>query len=217
MNNLSVIIASIAVIISFLSLIFQRIDIRKSRKYQRKTFELQNIIDEENTIIELASKISSNVINQADNMIELYDKEKFRKERWKERIKAIYMPNSPTQMFDVLHEKAEFAVRNLNEENKRLISELKALKYSLKIHIITKDFDSEVAETIIEIDKYLQEISSLYDKSEESDENASERNIDSSKENYRMKLDEEVIKFQNIFTNMKIKTEQQVEKLQKNQ
>lgn len=55
--NLSAIFAGIAVLLSFLGLIFQRFDIRKQNKYQRDTFELQNQIEINNRLIDVSAKI----------------------------------------------------------------------------------------------------------------------------------------------------------------
>lgn len=55
--DLSAIFAGIAVLLSFLGLIFQRFDIRKQNKYQRDTFELQNQIEINNRLIDVSAKI----------------------------------------------------------------------------------------------------------------------------------------------------------------
>lgn len=55
----SAIIAAIAVVISVIALGLQRRDLKKQAKYQRDTFELQNIIDNNKTIIKLISEIES--------------------------------------------------------------------------------------------------------------------------------------------------------------
>ncbi|MFK4900124.1 hypothetical protein ACI1UM_03960 [Lactococcus petauri] len=61
--DLSAVFAGLAVLLSFLGLIFQRIDIRKQNKYQRDTFELQNQIDINNRLIDVSAKIIQ-LINQ---------------------------------------------------------------------------------------------------------------------------------------------------------
>lgn len=53
----SAIFAGIAVLLSFLGLIFQRFDICKQNKYQRDTFELQNQIEINNRLIDVSAKI----------------------------------------------------------------------------------------------------------------------------------------------------------------
>lgn len=55
--DLSAVFAGLAVLLSFLGLIFQRCDIRKQNKYQRDTFELQNQINTNNKLIDVSAKL----------------------------------------------------------------------------------------------------------------------------------------------------------------
>ena len=57
--NWSTIFTGCAVLVSILALWLQRIDLKKQAKYQRDTFELQNIIDSNKTIIQLIGEINS--------------------------------------------------------------------------------------------------------------------------------------------------------------
>ena len=67
----SVVVAAIAVLISVIGLGIQRNDINKQAKYQRDTFILQNIIDNNKTIIKLIGELIDIADNQFDCLAQL--------------------------------------------------------------------------------------------------------------------------------------------------
>ena len=72
--NWSTIFTGCAVAVSLLALWLQRIDLKKQAKYQRDTFELQNIIDSNKTIIQLIGEINSMANDQVNVLISLPEK-----------------------------------------------------------------------------------------------------------------------------------------------
>ena len=69
--NWSTIFTGCAVAVSLLALWLQRIDLKKQAKYQRDTFELQNIIDSNKTIIQLIGEINSMANDQVNVLVSL--------------------------------------------------------------------------------------------------------------------------------------------------
>ncbi|WP_349652007.1 hypothetical protein [Lactococcus lactis] len=74
-SAVSAIVAAIAVIISVIALWFQRRDLKKQSIYQRNTFELQNIINNNNIIYELSGEIVGILQTQVQIMQSVYQEQ----------------------------------------------------------------------------------------------------------------------------------------------
>ncbi|MGX9821679.1 hypothetical protein [Lactococcus lactis] len=71
----SAIVAGVAVLISLIALWFQRRDLKKQSIYQRNTFELQNIINNNNIIYELSGEIVGLLQTQVQIMQSVYQEQ----------------------------------------------------------------------------------------------------------------------------------------------
>lgn len=71
----SAIVAGVAVLISLIALWFQRRDLKKQSIYQRNTFELQNIINNNNIIYELSGEIVGVLQTQVQIMQSVYQEQ----------------------------------------------------------------------------------------------------------------------------------------------
>ncbi|WP_195935475.1 hypothetical protein [Lactococcus lactis] len=109
----SAIVAAIAVVISVIALGLQRIDLKKQAKYQRDTFELQNIIDSNKTIIQLIGEINSMANDQVNALVSLPEKifyESYYHEKYihTEGDGKIYHNNYKTYYDKVIEARQEF-------------------------------------------------------------------------------------------------------------
>ena len=109
----SAIVAAIAVVISVIALGLQRIDLKKQAKYQRDTFELQNIIDSNKTIIQLIGEINSMANDQVNVLVSLPEKifyESYYHEKYihTEGDGKIYHNNYKTYYDKVIEARQEF-------------------------------------------------------------------------------------------------------------
>lgn len=125
---IAVIIAGISVKVALESNSSQQKNIEKSNKYQRNTFELQNTILQNNTIIELGSQIIANIDIQNQNLEISYQKTQVRNYHW-----WYYNQNNFDMNSKETYDRLSNDIDVLYSENKTLATELEAKLTALGI------------------------------------------------------------------------------------
>lgn len=206
-SAVSAIVAAIAVVISLIALRFQRRDLKKQAKYQRDTFELQNLIQESNLLISMSSEIISCIMNLASTKEQISEQLLDERERWKQRVKGMGQPGSIfNEMTSILHEGSKNKLNILESTINQQMLMLKENISRLAIHkVILNNKKLEKIDKLVEgffeelsyMDKYIDTIKEA--KEDEVDENT----IKLWAAPYIERLTEQTLEFRDTFINIK--------------
>lgn len=139
----SAIFTGCAVAVSLIALWFQRKDLKKQAVYQRNTFELQNIIEENKIIFEISSNIISTVKNLALTKNEIYLQILEKKKRWQANVNGAFGKSMGNDVYAYMTEaqynEALEKLKSLEQGNDSLMEELEQLISKQNINIVSLD------------------------------------------------------------------------------
>lgn len=203
----SVIIAAIAVGVSLFSLWLQRIDLKKQAKYQRNTFELQNLIQESNLLISMSSEIISCIMNLASTKKQIPEQLLDERKRWKQRVGGMGQPDSIfNEMTSILHEGSKNKLNILESTINQQMLILNENISRLAIHkVILNNEKLEKIDKLVE--GFFEELSSMekyIDAIKESKEDEVDENtINLWANTYIERLTEQTLEFRDVFIEIK--------------
>ena len=214
----SAISASIAVIISVIVLIWQRIDIRKQSKYQRNTFELQNRINSDNITFNLAGDIIGNIQTQEQTMRMLYQEvnilnELNNKLSMKEVFRSYSFDEQEVRRIKKEIEKSEEYIEQFNNYRKDLTNEFTSKSNSLQFHMSGEDSIKEVEKIFSSI---INPIESMGHKSDKLlyGKSLSKKELDIELAEFKNEIYSEVKRLQDLMKKVKLESLSRLEKLQ---
>lgn len=160
----SAIFTGCAVAVSLIALWLQRRDLKKQAKYQRDTFELQNIINENNILIDLAAEVIGNIQNQVQVLETLYQEENFKRSSENNilelgRLRPQYEvdPNDFKEQRDN-KQKAEEKIEELNDFMKDLTKELTDKGNAIQLQMSGSEIYDDVRNIMKEIQELLSDM-----------------------------------------------------------
>ncbi len=160
----SAIFTGCAVAVSLIALWLQRRDLKKQAKYQRDTFELQNIINENNILIDLAAEVIGNIQNQVQVLETLYQEENFKRSSENNilelgRLRPQYEvdPNDFKEQRDN-KQKAEEKIEELNDFMKDLTKELTDKGNAIQLQMSGSETYDDVRNIMKEIQELLSDM-----------------------------------------------------------
>ncbi|MCT1181762.1 hypothetical protein EFL99_00380 [Lactococcus lactis] len=217
-SAVSAISASIAVIISVIVLIGQRIDIRKQSKYQRNTFELQNRINSDNITFNLAGDIIGNIQTQEQTMRMLYQEvnilnELNNKLSMKEVFGSYSFDEQEVRQIKKEIEKSEEYIEQFNNYRKDLTNEFTSKSNSLQFHMSGEDSIKEVEKIFSSIINPIESMGHKSDKLLYS-KSLSKKELDIELTKFKNEIYQEIKRLQDLMKQVKLESLNRLEKLQ---
>lgn len=215
--------AVISAIVALVALWLQRKDLKKQSEYQRNTFELQQRIEEDTKLFDIASDIASTVSSLCLVKDMLYTQTLEKKYRWSKNVKGMGARVSGSTIFadmvEIQYTESYTKLQELENKNKLLEEQLRNQISKIKINIATldKELEGDIINKNLEFIKELDNMESAIKKLKELnevDEEVIKNNENWAKQSHET-LRQKVVEFQSIFINMKIDTYNKVEKLKK--
>lgn len=213
--------AVISAIVALVALWLQRKDLKKQSEYQRNTFELQQRIEEDTKLFDIASDIASTVSSLCLVKDMLYTQTLEKKYRWRKNVDGMGARVSGSTIFadmaEIQYTESYTKLQELENKNKLLEEKLRNQISKIKLNIAT--LDKELEENIIsknlefidELDNMDSAIKKLKEL-DKVDEEVIKNNENWAKHSHEI-LRKKVAEFQNIFIDMKIDTYNKVEKI----
>lgn len=213
--------ALVSAIAAATGLFFQRIDIRKQNRYQRETFELKHRIEEEAVLFDIASNIIATIKNLALTKDQLYRHTIIKRSKWSANVKGmgsrVHGATIFADMTEALYDEAKIKLKDLEDKNDTLMDNLGIQISKLKINIV--HLDKSIQDNLeIEIEKLLQVLEdmdreiNLVQGVEDIEKNSNEDNKNWAHQYHEIMRDD-ILKFQEIFSDMKRKTHDKVERI----
>lgn len=217
----SAIAAIIAVGVSLVALRRQRKDLNKQAKYQRKTFTMQNELENYKIIVNLATEIIGNVQTQKQTLSRLYYVEMHRNHFEREWVETNIRKDFPDReqkmtlsgnVKDLYGAEATF----LNQSTSELSRELTSKTHALDIYLHNTQYLKKVAENMGIINKLLNnmvvEISEIKDINEIPDEKSFRVWID----DHTKGIEENINQFHSVFLEIKSEMSKKVSEINSN-
>lgn len=160
----SAIFTGCAVAVSLIALWLQRRDLKKQAKYQRDTFELQNIINENNILIDLAAEVIGNIQNQVQVLETLYQEENFKRSSENNILELGRLrPQYEVDQNDFKEQrdnkqKAEEKIEELNDFMKDLTKELTDKGNAIQLQMSGSETYDDVRNIMKEIQELLSDM-----------------------------------------------------------
>ncbi|APC44677.1 hypothetical protein ACI1T5_00985 [Lactococcus petauri] len=206
-NNWGIIAAIVSALAAAIGLFFQRRDIKKQNRYQRDTFELQNKIDENSLMTDLASKMISNTLSLLSTKITLCTQILDEKQRWSTRVSGLGRNNVVFETMTLtFYEKSLSQLRVLESDNKQKTEDLMSNIYKLEIIIVQlkEDKQNKIKELIDETIKEF-ELMDIFIKGarELGSKDSYDINLENWSKEYKFNIENICEEFKQIFIKIK--------------
>ncbi|AGY45265.1 hypothetical protein [Lactococcus lactis] len=215
----SAIFTGFAVVVSLLALWLQRKDLKKQAVFQRNTFELQNLIQESNLIINISSEIVTTIMNLALTKQKIPEQIVDEKRRWKNRVNGMRDKNSIFhEMTSILYDDSVNKLRILerNVDEQMIILRENITRLSIHKVVLNVERQKRINKLVNEFFQELSFMDEYIDSFKKADSEKVDKNsIQEWAQPHIKTLTKKTIEFQDVFIEVKTEYIKKVEVIKK--